>query len=704
MKKTTRLKARTVQPGIPLVDRDLSWIEFNARVLQEAAETRLPVLERVRFLTIFISNLDEFFMKRMGSLQRQAAAQISPLQPSADESKTLLAQLRARIEGLIRDFSDCLQKSVLPELANRGIALVPWKQLTEAERERARTFFHQSIFPVLTPLAVDPGHPFPFISNLSVSLGVLMRNPKRKSEELFARVKVPQIFPAWLPVGGKDSSSGVRLLSVNEMIRENLDVLFPGMEILDSLTFRITRNANVEIEDGDPEMEDLLDRVTEGLRERRFAEVVRLEHGPGASARIVKILLEEMGISSSLVYELPLPLAFLSLAPVMELNRPELKERTWRPVPPSAFTEAETSLFDRIRRSDVLVHHPYESFAESVERFIRLAADDPKVIAIKMTLYRTGADSPFVPLLIRAAEAGKQVACLVELQARFDEERNIRVAQTLEKAGVHVVYGVLGLKTHCKTALVVRQEADGVRSYVHAGTGNYHSHTAQVYTDLGFFTAKPKYTEDVVQLFHYLTGRALSLKLNKLLVAPTNMKSEFLRLIQRERENHQKGRPSGIIAKMNALEDPQIIENLYRASQAGVSVDLIVRGICCLRPQLKGYSDHIRVFSIIGRFLEHSRIYHFRSGQAQPENGEFFIGSADWMSRNLNDRVEAVVPIEDPALRLKCWRILETLLADTRQSWQMAPDGTYTRRRPAGAQEPMSCHDILMSRALERTP
>jgi polyphosphate kinase len=672
-------------------DRELSWLEFNARVLHEAIDDRTPLLERARFLGIFNSNLDEFFMKRVGGLKRQLLANVStPLRQ--------LAEIRKSLEPTLALRWDTFSKTIQPALAKEGIELLGWSDLSPAEQDFARAFFEKNIFPVLTPLAVDPGHPFPFISNLSTSLGVLLKHTDDRDEVLFSRIKIPDVFPAWIRLDPKNSSDAkARFVSIVEIIVQHLPTLFPGMTIEAVMAFRITRNADLERDEEDAD--DLLEMISQELRERRFADVVRLEHGPNPHPTILKLLMEELEFQDSDIYECPVPMEYNDLSPLLDLKRPELKFPAHVPAWPIALGDEDADIFGLIRQGDVLVHHPYESFTSSVERFINSAAEDPKVLAIKMTLYRTGKDSPFIPLLIRAAESGKQVVCLVELKARFDEEKNIRVAQALEKAGVHVVYGVVGLKTHCKIALVVRQEAEGVRSYAHLGTGNYHTQTARLYTDLGLFSANSEFTDDVAHLFHYLTGLSFYHGYKKLLVAPLSMKDGFLKRIDREIENKNKGLPSGIIAKMNSLEDEDICKALYKASSEGVSIDLIIRGFCSLRPQVPGLSENIRVTSVIGRFLEHSRIFHFRNGKENPIDGEFFIGSADWMYRNLMNRVEAIAPIGDPSLKAKCYEILDLVLRDRRQTWELQANGAYIQRVPTQSSEEIGVQARLIQLA-----
>ncbi|MBI1375426.1 MAG: polyphosphate kinase 1 [Phycisphaera sp.] len=696
--------ARAKSPAIrlnhkTLFNRELSWLEFNRRVLHEALDPRTPLLERLGFLSIFTSNLDEFYMKRVGGLKRQIAAGVVGRTLDGLTPLQQLLAIRERVLPMLRAQADCYTKEIKPALREHGVFLLSWDELTDSERRDAKRYFRENVFPVLTPLAVDPGHPFPFISNLSLSLGLMVSAPD-SDERLFARVKVPQVLPRWVRLESDNQSRRFRYLSVQDMILHNLDALFPEMNIVGAMPFRVSRNADVERDEEDAE--DLLELVEEELRARRFANVVRLEIAPDADPGMLTFLMEELKLSEHDVYEMSGELDYVGLRELMELPLPKLKHTPWAPVTPVSIADEDADLFAMIRTGDLMVHHPYESFAHSVDRFIKHAAADPNVLAIKMTLYRTGDDSPFINTLIRAAEAGKQVVCLVELKARFDEQRNIQVAQELEKAGVHVVYGIVGLKTHTKTALVVRREPDGVRCYAHIGTGNYHIGTARVYTDLGLFTANPEFTEDIVELFGFLTGRSLKRDYNKLLVAPVNMRQRFIKMIQREVEHHRAGRPARIIAKMNSLEDRRIIAELYRASQAGLPIDLIVRGFCCLRPGIKGLSANIRVTSIIGRFLEHSRIFHFLNGADDPAEGEYYIGSADWMYRNLENRVEAIAPIEDPALRKRLWGLLDIMLNDQRQAWDLQTDGTYVQRQPTDPVTQVGTHQLLMQQALQR--
>ncbi len=715
-------------PGFPnaagssghFLNRDLSWLAFNRRVLHEAMDERTPLLERVGFLAIFASNLDEFFQKRVGSIKGQIETGMSAVTPDGLLPRDLLKQIREEVSDLLKLQLDCYTRTIRPALAEQMIQLLNWEELTVEDRAFAEQYYQKNLFPILTPLAVDPGHPFPFISNLSMSLGIMLRHPSEPGDGFeydgngeryghgdvggvqFARVKVPQMFPQWVRLG----TGPYRFVKLRDLIRHNLDDLFPGMIIDDVMSFRVTRNAEVERDEG--EADDLLELVEQELRDRKFADAVRLEiGGTSPNPRMINLIRDELDLDDSDVYHMPDVLDYGGLWAIADLPLPALKYEPWSPTMPPRLTDGEADIFSIIRAGDLMVHHPYESFNSSVERFIRAAARDPKVMAIKLTLYRTGADSPFIPELIRAAEAGKQVVALVELKARFDEERNIRVAQTLEKAGVHVVYGIVGLKTHTKVAAVVRQETDGMRVYTHIGTGNYNPKTARLYTDLGLFTCNPAITSEMIDLFIYLTGHSRKRDFNTLLVAPINMRDRFIQMIDREISLCQAWRERGadasdplrplIIAKFNSLEDIKICEKLYEASRAGVKITLIVRGFCCLRPGVPDLSENITVTSVIGRFLEHSRIYYFHNSG----NGEYYIGSADWMYRNLNSRVECITPIFDAPLQHKLRHILDVMLADQRQAWDMLPDGTYVQRQPAGdkPEQALGTHKVLMDEA-----
>lgn len=680
------------------LNRDVEWLQFNRRVLEVAADPRTPLLERLRFLAIFSSNLDEFFMKRVGTLHRRAAMGMSWPIPEALTPVQVKDQIRELVTQMGHDQAEILRVDLLSRLREHGIELLRWNELTAQEHREAENWFHQSVFPILTPLAVDPGHRFPFISNMSISLGVMLRRPG-ESEQLFARVKVPETPSRLYQVPGTR-----RFVLMQEIIEHNLDELFPGMEVLKVLPFRVTRNAEIERDNED--VEDLLEATQQALKERRFARVVRLELGSRPNPRILRFLMDELQLEPEAIFETEGLLDYGALNQIADIDVPELHWPRWTPLTPTGMGDDEGDIFTLIRAGDVLVHHPYESFEATVEQFVEQAARDPRVVAIKQSLYRTSGDSPFVSSLIEAAEAGKQVAVLVELRARFDEARNILWARKLEDAGVHVAYGVVGLKTHTKTTLVVRQEATGLRCYGHIGTGNYNSKTARLYDDLGLFTSDPQITEDLVGLFNYMTGRSRQKEYSKLLVAPVAMKRRFLELIERETLLHTRERPGRIIAKMNQLEDRGVMDALYRASQAGVQIDLIVRGFCCLRPGLPGLSENIRVRSIVGRFLEHSRIFWFQGGRADPLEGDFYIGSADWMYRNLQTRVEAATPVEGRLLRSQLWEILQVCLEDRASAWTMAPDGTY-QRVPVGDIGPddpraKGVHAQLMELALAR--
>jgi polyphosphate kinase len=684
--------AQAKDPG-RFLSRDLQWLEFNRRVLHEALDRRTPLLERVRFLAIFSNNLDEFFMKRVGGLRRQIDAGVGSVPWEPMPPAELLAKIRATVLEDIGAQAAAYRDLILPELRQAGIEIATWDQLDAGEREEAEAWYRRNVFPILTPLAVDPGHRFPFISNLSMSLGVMLRRPG-ESEQLFARVKVPEV-----PTRLHRLSGSRRFIPLRQIIENNLDDLFPGMEVLKVMPFRVTRNADVEQDAEDAE--DLLEHIQQTLKERRFARVVRLELTPNPNPRILRFLMEELDLRPDEIYESRGLLDYGVLHQVADLDMPELRYPKWKGIVSPGLEGDDADVFSRIRGGDILVHHPYERFDASVERFIEQAAEDPRVLAIKQALYRTSGDSPFIPNLIRAAESGKQVAVLVELRARFDEARNITWARKLEDAGVHVAYGVVGLKTHTKTALVVRQEGSGIRCYAHIGTGNYNSKTARLYEDVGLFTCNPAITEDLVALFNYMTGRSRQREYQKLLVAPVGMKRSFLELIEREMHLHTPERPGRIVAKMNQLEDRSVTEALYEASRAGVRIDLIVRGFCCLRPGVPGLSENIRVISVIGRFLEHSRIFWFSGGRENPIEGDFYIGSADWMYRNLNTRVEVASPVEAPPLRRRLWEILQIALDDRRQVWEMRSDGTYEQRTPEGldADDPMAlgAHQRLMA-------
>ncbi len=701
MKKQNFIKAKKSQIGRAkkkssqesrFLNRELGWLKFNKRVLYQAIDNRNPLLERVKFYNIFQSNLDEFFMKRVGGLKRQLLAGVATLSQDGLTPEQQLRKIRKKVLNLNLELSDLLFDKLIPKLKKERIRLCQYKDLSPDQKNWVTQYFQKKVFPVLTPMAVDLGHPFPHISNLSLSLAVALRAPHEK-DTLFARIKIPNIFPPWVSLPKSGPSDPEQFISVLDIAVQHIDQLFPKMKIVNVMPFRITRNVDLDhVEEG---VEDLLELIEENVRQRKFADVVRLEHGPKPDPWLLQFLVDEMELQDDDVFQVPFKLDLLNLTSVAALNRPDLKYPSWTPTVPGVFQDQETPLFQLIRNQDVLVHHPYESFAGTVEKFLAAAANDPMVVAIKMTLYRTSEDSSILQSLVRAAEFGKQVVVLIELKARFDEERNIQWAQLLERAGAHVVYGILGLKTHAKLALVIRKEKEEFQTYAHIGTGNYHPVTAKLYTDLGLFTARPEITAEVVDVFHYLTGRSLKSDYSTLLVAPINLKKRFLDLIAEEIQAAKLKKPSGIIIKCNSLEDRDCIEALYAASAAGVPVQLIVRGFCCLRPQVSGLSENIDVISLIGPFLEHSRIFYFRGGQDRELDGHFFIGSPDWMSRNLLGRVEVVTPIFDATNREKLWKVLQTNLQDQRLVWDMKANGDYILREPSDPQV-LGSHDSLV--------
>ncbi len=658
------------------IDRDLSWLEFNRRVLAQATDQRTPLLERAKFLAIFTSNLDEFFMKRIAWLRPKA---IEDARAGRPEGPAILAQVRTTVLGLVEEQARCLAQLEV-QLREAGVRIAQWRELTKAQRDEATKHFEENVSPALLPQVVDSLHPFPFLSNLSLSwvFGVREAN---NDEAYSARIKIPPNMPQWLSIQSGVPANERCLLSLPELIRHHLQHLFPGMQTTGVTLCRVTRDAEVELDEEEME-EDVREAIEESIRMRRYEPVVRMEFGSHPDPDVTDSLLKHHGLVPEDVYTMPGSFDLTSLFTIAAQDLPALRDSFWAPTVPAALRDPDIDIFSLIRQGDMLVHHPYESFDATVERFVRDAAADPDVLAIKMTVYRVGDDTPFVQSLIKAAESGKQVACVIELKARFDEARNLHWAQELTDAGAHVAYGVMGLKTHAKVALVVRREGDRLVCYCHLGTGNYHVKTARLYTDLGLLTCRQQITGDVVKLFHYLTGRSTAPEMKSLLVAPWNMQSRFLQLIQREIENRQAGRPSRIVAKMNQLEDPAICRALIEASQAGVPVDLIVRGFCCLRPGVPGATENIRIRSIIGRLLEHSRIFHFAAGSDDPLEGEFLIGSADWMSRNLTRRIEVMVPVEGRLLRERLWEIVQICLADERQAWTLCSDGTYQPLQP----------------------
>ena len=668
-------------PGTPLLNRELSWLDFNQRVLEEARDEKWPLLERLKFLCISESNLDEFFMIRVSGLRDQLSADLAERSDDGLTAREQLALVRKGVLAMAAEQTACLHEDLLPRLAAAGISVLSWADLDDERKEAARSYFRRNVLPVLTPLAVDPGHPFPFLSNLSLNLAIETRNPETGAVK-FARVKMPPSVPRLLSlravVEGKKKVKAARaeFLLLESLVQANLEELFPGLEILASYLFRITRDADIEIQED--EASDLLATIEQEVRRRRFGAVVRVEVTPQTPKRMRKLLMRQLEVSESDIYELAGILGAADLMALVKLDRRDLKDAPFTPALPAPLAAPEGSIFQAIRQGDLLLHHPYDSFGPVVE-LIEEAADDPKTLAIKMTLYRTSSDSPVIPALIRAAENGKQVAVLVELKARFDEENNIVWAKALERAGIHVVYGVVGLKTHAKIALVVRREKEEIRRYVHLGTGNYNPATAKVYTDLGLLTCRPEFGEDATRLFNTLTGLATRTSYNRIVVAPRDMHRAVLEWISRETAHARSGRPARIRAKLNALVDTAVVEALYEASRSGVPVDLIVRGICCLVPGLPGVSETIRVRSIVGRFLEHSRFFVFENG-GEPE---VWASSADWMPRNFFRRVETAFPIVEPELGRQLSDAFDAMMADNVRARALRPDGTYERRRPS---------------------
>jgi polyphosphate kinase len=656
------------------LNRELSWLDFNARVLALAADTSLPLLERAKFLAIFASNLDEFYMVRVAGLKRRDEMGLSVRSADGLTPREQLARIGEQTQRIATRHAREFLDSVRPALAGEGIYIVTWADLDQAERERLSTYFTDQVFPVLTPLAVDPAHPFPFVSGLSLNLAVTVKD---EGGQHFARVKVPDNVDRFVELdsrGDADGSDGpavIRYLPMEELIAVFLPVLFPGMEIVEHHAFRITRNADYEVEEDRDE--DLLQALERELARRRFGSPVRLEIADDMTESMLELLLRELDVNPGDVVEVPGLLDLSSLWQIYGIDRPALKDRTWIPATSPAFADRETpkSIFATLREGDVLLHHPYESFSTSVQRFIEQAAADPNVLAIKQTLYRTSGDSPIVRALISAAEAGKQVVAMVEIKARFDEQANIRWARTLEQAGVHVVYGYVGLKTHCKTCLVVRREGSTIRRYCHIGTGNYNGKTARLYEDVGLLTASPEIGADLTDLFNSLTGYSRKVSYRNLLVAPHSVRTGIVERVDREIAAHREHGGGRIRLKMNALVDEQVIDALYRASRAGVRVEVVVRGICALRPGVQGFSENISVRSILGRFLEHSRIIHF-SGI-----NEFWIGSADMMHRNLDRRVEVLVQVKDPKLTGYLDDLFESALDPSTRCWELGPDGQW---------------------------
>jgi polyphosphate kinase len=717
MRKRSKTAAVEQNFGKPqsYFNRELSWLEFNQRVLHEALDPRTPLLERLKFSAIFSSNLDEFFMVRVSGLKEQVAAEVSQLTPDGMTPQEQIDAINQRLLPMVEQQHRHFEQELRPLLAKKGVHILNYIDLNQEQRFYLQRYFEERVFPVLTPLAVDPGHPFPRISNLSLNLAVGVKDPKT-GETRFARVKVPSILPRFITFSKEllqyDGQPAVWAgVPLEQVIAHNLESLFPGMNMQEYFLFRVTRDADFPVQED--EADDLLLAIEQEISKRRLGGfVVRLEIQTGTPQFVRETLMEEMDLTQQDVYEVEGLLNLGSVMTLMGLPLPELKDPPWSPTVPTRLRrsnelmlenrvlkgEEREDIFWVLRQGDLLVHHPYESFSASVQQFVTQAAADPDVLAIKMTLYRTSGDSPIVQALINAAENGKQVVALVELKARFDEENNINWARRLEESGVHVVYGLVGLKTHTKTILVVRQEGERIRRYVHIGTGNYNPKTARLYTDLGLLSCQEDLGADLTDLFNYLTGYSRQHSYRKLLVAPVNLRDRMLSLLQRETENCQNGQSGRIIAKMNSLVDPKIIDMLYEASQAGVQIDLIVRGMCCLRPGVPELSENIRIMSIVGRYLEHSRIFYFYNNGQE----ELYIGSADWMPRNLDRRVEAVVPITNPDIAKDLQEFLGIMLADNRQAWDLQPDGTYIQRQPQDGAAEQSAQVILMQMAQQR--
>jgi polyphosphate kinase len=661
----------SINPKERLIDRELSWLDFNERVLQLAEDPNIPLLERCRFLAIFSSNLDDFYMIRVATAKRKIENSITKKNTAGYTPIELMIEISKKTNSLISRMVKCFHEDLLPKLADNGIEMVDWENLTDDEKDYINSVFTKRIFPILTPLAVDPSHPFPYISGLSLNLAVLVKKPDTH-EELFARVKVPASLPRFMETANFAST---RFIAIEQVIIANLHQLFPGMEIEDYYTFRITRNADLELEE--EESENILESMEQELLRRKFGPPVRLEVASDIKSDLVDRLKSELSIREGDISRYREPLDLTGLNRIADLDRPELKfvpfrnqvAQELREIDP----ESNEDFFAAIRKGEILLHHPYDSFNSSVVRFLEAAASDPQVLAIKQTLYRTSGDSPIVDALIEAAEAGKQVLAVIEIRARFDEQANVRWARKLEDVGVHVVYGLVGFKTHAKLSLVVREEGNSVKRYCHVGTGNYNPKTARMYEDLGILSADEKLGEDLNKLFNQLSGFAPQSSYNRLLVAPRSIRPELLAKINREIENKKLGKPAFIRMKLNSLLDEEFIEAFYLASIAGVEVDLVIRGICALRPGITGLSENIRVRSVLGRFLEHSRIFHF----ANNGNDELYIGSADLMDRNLNRRVESLVLIEDKAHKAELIKIFDQYLDSTIVSWHLLQDGNW---------------------------
>lgn len=679
------------------INRELSWLDFNERVLEEAEDRSNPLLERLKFLSIFSSNLDEFYMIRVAGVREQVDVGVVTLAADGLSPIEQLTAITATVRRLTARQSDCLMNDVLPSLAEEGVRIERLTDLPSEEQDRLEHYFMLEVLPVLTPLGIDPGRPFPHLINRSLNLGFLVIDPRRESAETadgnFAVIQMPAVLGRFIPV--MPESDGNRFILIEELVAAHADALFPGMKVIGGNTFRVTRDADIEI--AEEEADDLLKVMEEQVRRRKWGKAVRLQVDHRMPEQIRTMLVESLDLDEADVFEMVSYGNIADFMTLLKIDRRDLKDPPFTGRGLASFRDEERSVFSVIRSGDILLHHPFDSFTAVVD-FIKAAANDPKVLAIKQTLYRTGSDSPIVDALIKAAENGKQVTALVELKARFDEEKNIEWAKHLEQAGVHVVYGLVGLKTHSKVAMVVRKDDTGLpRIYLHMATGNYNPTTARLYTDMGLLTADPDIGYDAINLFNYLTGYSSEIHWRKLVMAPLNLRSRTIDLIRREVELHTAARPGRIIAKMNSLVDAEIIRELYAASQAGVEIDLLIRGICCLRPQLPGISENIRVTSIVGRFLEHTRIVYVGNGG----DPEIFLTSADWMPRNLNRRVEAMFPVSSEENRRSVSEVLDIYLADTRKARRLQSDGTWARVEPEPGEEPFSAQEELMRRAAE---
>lgn len=676
-----------------LFNRELSWLDFNERVIDLAADPATPLLERVRYCSIYSSNLDEFFMIRVGGLERQIAFGLDVVSADGRSPRETLAGVRERVSELCERQLKLWESELVPALAAEGISVASPAELSADERAQLREVYEREVYPIVTPLAVGPGQPFPYISGLSLSLGVYVRDPST-GEERFARVKVPEGIPRFVRVGEE-----VHLVPLEAAMAEFLPTLFPGMEVIETVAFRVTRDADFEVSD---EADDLLEAVDDALRRRRFGDVVRLEVSGTMSPQMLNRIREGVGARDDEVYKVDGLLDLADVSQIANLDVPRLKFTPWAPKTSPRFARAASpkEIFAEIRKADILVHMPYESFNTSVASFVRAAAEDPDVLAMKTTVYRTSDESPVVPALIEGAEDGKQTVCLVELKARFDEMRNIEWSRRMEQAGVHVVYGFLTMKIHGKTTLVVRREGGKLRRYVHIGTGNYNSATARLYEDFGLFTADEDLVADIADLFNYLTGFAKPEQFRKILVAPFNLRERLVAEIETVADAARAGEKAQIQIKANSINDASVIEALYGASEAGAQIDICVRGICALRPGVPGMSEKIRVRSILGRFLEHARVYRFVAGRET----KCFTGSADLMPRNLDSRIEVIVPVDDPAVRKQIGQVIETALADNTFAWLLDSEGRWSRLSPAEGEKPVSLQETLMKRASKRSP